>query len=67
MIARKQGSIECIFPFPLIHGNLQYVRIVQKKGKENGGTLGRKEQENIKTDIIHWSKDTNRGFNNEKI
>ena len=66
MIARKQAWFVCTFPFPRIHGNQQYVKIVQKKEKENGGTLGRKEQGNIKTDITHLSKDINRGFNNDQ-
>lgn len=67
MIARKQAWFVCTFPFPLIHGSQQFAKTVQKKGKGNGVTLGKRVLESIKTVITHWSKDINRGFNNENI
>jgi len=65
MIVKKQAWIVCTFPFPLIHGNQQSAKTVQKKGKGNGVTLGEEVRVSIQKDIMYWSKDINRGFNND--
>ena len=66
MIAKKQAWLVFIFPFPLIRGNQQSAKTVQKKGKRNGVTLGEEVRVSIQKDITYWSKDINRGFNNDE-
>jgi len=66
MIVKEQAWFVYTFPFPLIHGSQQCAKTVQKKGKENGVTLGKKELVNgQRLDTTYWLKDTNRGFNND--